>query len=234
MIGPCSVSDCGVGNCGNDIGGCRLEAFDGVDRTSVISIAPADSIETRVVRTLQRLQTLNPQGDWTFFIGPDGKPKWDRIVISGISHGASTAGLIAKVKPVERAVMLSGPLDTNQAWLTGSSLTLPVRQYGFTHSVDVQHPGHLGAFAALMPPARRSASSSPRARGATATGSSRPSTQATPTARVRRRRRAAARHARPTAAIASAASGTSCTACPDHFVRKSSRPGVESAGSHEP
>ena len=94
VIGPCYVSDYGVGNCGNDVGGCRLEAFDGVDRSNVIAIMPPDSIEVRVVRMLQRLQTLNAKGDWQYFI-VDGKPRWDRIIISGISHGASSAGVIA-------------------------------------------------------------------------------------------------------------------------------------------
>jgi hypothetical protein len=36
VVMPCYVSNYGVGNCGNDIGGCRLEAFEGVDHTSVI------------------------------------------------------------------------------------------------------------------------------------------------------------------------------------------------------
>lgn len=151
VIAPCYVSDYGVGNCGADIGGCRLEAFDGVDRTSVIAIAPPDSIQTRVVRMLQRLQTLNPKGDWQYFLA-GGQPRWDRIVISGISHGASSAGVIAKVRPVARAVMLSGPLDTNQAWLTMPGLTPASGQWGFTHKQDPQHPGHVAAFGALQLP----------------------------------------------------------------------------------
>lgn len=151
VIGPCYSSAYGVNNCGNDIGGCRLEAFDGIDRTTVIDIPPADAIETRVVRMLQHLQTLNPQGGWDYFI-VNGQPRWSAIVISGISHGASTAGLIAKVRPVARAVMLSGPLDTNQAWLTEPSLTPVDRLWGFTHVVDTQHSGHLTAFNVLMLP----------------------------------------------------------------------------------
>lgn len=152
VVGPCYVSDYGVGICGNDIGGCRLEAFDGIDHTSVIAIAPADSIEVRVVQMLKRLQTLNPKGDWQFFIDDTGKPRWNRIVISGISHGASTAGLIAKVRPVTRSVMLSGPLDTGQAWLTQTSLTPSDRLWAFTHSLDPQHAGHLAAFIDLQLP----------------------------------------------------------------------------------
>lgn len=151
VIGPCYSSNYGVGNCGNDIGGCRLEAFDGMDRTSVIAITRSDSLEERIVRMLTHLQSLNPQGGWEFFI-VDGHPRWDRIVISGISHGASTAALIARVRNVERAVMLSGPLDTNQNWLTSPTLTPVDRQWGFTHTGDGQHAGHLTAFNVLMLP----------------------------------------------------------------------------------
>ena len=31
VFAPCYLSDYGVGSCGDDIGGCRLEAFEGVD-----------------------------------------------------------------------------------------------------------------------------------------------------------------------------------------------------------
>lgn len=150
-VGPCYASDYGIGICGADIGGCRLEAFEGIDHNPAIAITPNESIEVRVVKMLQHLATLNPQGDWGFFV-VDGKPRWDRIIISGISHGASTAGLIAKVRPVVRSVMLSGPLDTNQAWLTWSSVTPADRIYGFTHTGDPQHPGHLAAFEDLVLP----------------------------------------------------------------------------------
>ncbi|MDP1921872.1 MAG: hypothetical protein Q8L14_36860 [Myxococcales bacterium] len=144
-IGPCYATDYGVGNCGNQIGECRLEAFDGVDRHPFISITRAESLERRIVRMLQRLQTLNPQGDWQYFL-VNGAPRWDRIVISGISHGASSAGVIAKVRSVHHAVMLSGPLDTNQAWLALPSLTPSAQLSAFTHTGDPQHPGHLDAF----------------------------------------------------------------------------------------
>ena len=151
VISPCYLSDYGVGNCGADIGGCRLEAFDGVDRTTVIDVRPAESITARIVRMLERLSTLNPQGDWRWFL-VNGEPRWDAIVISGISHGASTAGLIGLNRRVARVVMLSGPLDTNQAWLTGPSLTPRDAFWAFTHQRDPQHPGHLAAFTALQVP----------------------------------------------------------------------------------
>jgi hypothetical protein len=140
-----------VTNCGADIGGCRLEAFEGVDHHPFVTIAPPDAIETRVVRALQLLQRRHPGGDWQHFL--DGtRPRWREIIISGISHGASSAGLIGQVRAVDRAVMLSGPLDTGQAWLGRAGLTERGRYWGFTHRADPQHMGHLAAFETLTLP----------------------------------------------------------------------------------
>jgi hypothetical protein len=48
-------------------------------------------------------------------------------------------------RDVERVVMLSGPLDTDQAWLTGVPVTSIDRFWGCTHTGDEQHAGHLQA-----------------------------------------------------------------------------------------
>ena len=148
VLSPCYISDYGVGNCGADIEGCRLEAFDGMDHHAFVNIAPADSIETRVVKGLEYLQTKIPQGDWTYFL--DGAaPKWSKIIVSGISHGASTAGVIGLHRQTFKVVSLSGPLDSNQAWLSKTPLTPRERFWGFTHTADGQHAGHLASFAAM-------------------------------------------------------------------------------------
>lgn len=151
VVQPCYLSGYGVGNCDDDIGGCRLEAFEGVDHHDFIDVKPPDSIETRVVKALEYLQAEHPGGDWQYFI-VDGKPRWSQIIVSGISHGASTSGLIGTVREVDRAVMLSGPLDSNQAWLKVPPVTPIDRFYGFTHTDDDQHPGHLKSFGDMMLP----------------------------------------------------------------------------------
>jgi hypothetical protein len=148
VLGPCYSSDYGIGNCGKDIEGCRLEAFDGVDHHPFVAITPPDSIETRVAKGLVYLQSKNPEGDWTYYLDGD-KPRWSKIVISGISHGASTAGVIGLHRLTDRVVMLSGPLDTDQPWLKKTPITPLARFFGFTHTADPQHPGHLAAFASL-------------------------------------------------------------------------------------
>ncbi len=145
VMSPCYISDYGVGSCGDNIEGCRLEAFEGVDHHAVIDIQPADSIETRVVKGLEYLQGQIPQGDWTYFL--DGnKPKWSKIIISGISHGASSSAVIGLHRLVHGVVSLSGPLDSGQAWLKKTPITPKERFYAFTHTADSQHPGHLQSF----------------------------------------------------------------------------------------
>jgi hypothetical protein len=145
VMSPCYVSDYGVGNCGDDIEGCRLEAFEGVDHHPIIDIQPPDSIETRVVKGLEYLQTQIPQGDWTYFL-ESGKPKWSKIIISGISHGASSSAVIGLHRSVHGVVSLSGPLDSGQAWLKKPPLTPRDRFYAFSHTADPQHAGHLQSF----------------------------------------------------------------------------------------
>jgi len=145
VIMPCYRSEYGVGNCGDDIAGCRLEAFEGVDHHALIDVTPSNSIERRVVRGLEYLQQMHPGGDWQWFVEAD-LPRWDAAVISGISHGASSSGVIGQVRAVERVVMLSGPLDSGQAWLLDVGVTPIDRYFGFTHTGDDQHAGHLQSF----------------------------------------------------------------------------------------
>jgi hypothetical protein len=151
VLQPCYNSYYGVNVCGQDIGGCRLEAFEGVDHHAAIAITPPNAIEQRIVKALQYLQTTNPQGDWQHYLQADA-PRWPLIIISGISHGASSAGLIAMHRRTDRAVMLSGPLDSGQAWLAGAPITPRDRFWGFSHTADDQHSGHLAAFERLALP----------------------------------------------------------------------------------
>lgn len=145
VLSPCYLSGYGVAGCDDDIEGCRLEAFEGVDHHPFIEVGPPDSAEVRVARGLAHVQTQNPEGDWTYFLDGE-KPRWSRIVISGISHGASSSGVIGMHRLVHRVVSLSGPLDSGQAWLDQTPLTSIDRFFGFSHTGDDQHPGHLQAF----------------------------------------------------------------------------------------
>jgi hypothetical protein len=116
-----------------------------------LNIAPADSIERRLVKALAYLARMNPQGDWGYFLDGD-RPRWSSIIISGQSFGASSAPLIAKYRPVARSVSLSGPLDGGAAWLSTPSMTPIDRFYVFSHVNDGQHATHLRSMQTLGVP----------------------------------------------------------------------------------
>lgn len=147
-FGPCYLSNYGVDNCGDDIEGCRREALEGADHHPFVDIDRPDSIEERIVRGLQHLAMLNPEGDWSYFVDGD-EPRWSSIIATGHSHGASTSGVIGVHHEVFRVVMLAGPYDQGQSWLSSTPLTPVDRFFGLSHTGDSQHSGHLAAWASL-------------------------------------------------------------------------------------
>jgi len=134
VFSPCFRADYDIRRCGDQPDACRLEAFDGADRSNAIEIAPADGIERRVVMGLRYLQVTDPGGNWQRFLD-GGRPRWPAIVLSGRSHGASSAGLIAKHRGVARVVMLAGP-SLEQSWLGTPSVTPIERFFAFSHEDD--------------------------------------------------------------------------------------------------
>lgn len=59
------------------------------------------------------------------------------MIISGISHGASTAARFAIYQRVDRVVMFSGPRDNYETWQALPSATPPNRFFGFSHVLDL-------------------------------------------------------------------------------------------------
>jgi hypothetical protein len=147
VFSPCYRADYDLKLCGDDPGACRLEAFDGIDHSGAIDIKPPDSIERRVVMGLRYLQAKDPGGDWQVFLDGD-QPRWSAIIISGRSHGAGSAALIAKHREVARVVMLSGP-GFEPGWLTAPSITPIDRFFAFSHQADSQFQSHVQAWAAM-------------------------------------------------------------------------------------
>src|SRR2546421_666055 len=114
----------------------RLEAFEGRDHSPHIEVSRPNSAEERVLRMLIALGRAYPGEGWGAFV--DGAlPRWPDIVVSGHSHGASSAALIGKVRRVDRVVMLSGPFDNRAGaaapWTARPGLTPLDRVYALTH-----------------------------------------------------------------------------------------------------
>lgn len=115
----------------------RLEAATGEDLSNKVSIPKADSIMGRSVEFVKWLDRENPQGGWKQFLTDDGKDlRWEKVILSGISHGSTTAARMAKHVKVDRVVMFSGPRDQYEAWQGLPSATPGKRFFAFTHVLD--------------------------------------------------------------------------------------------------
>ena len=76
-------------------------------------MARPDSVDVRIAKALAYLQQQDSDGRWTQFLDRDGQVRWPDVVLTGHSHGASSAAVYAKVRRVDRVVSFAGPRDTN-------------------------------------------------------------------------------------------------------------------------
>ena len=124
-------------NDGNTLGKIRLEAATGEDHSPLVEIAQPDSIAGRAYQFVKWLATEHPQGRWEQFIKPGASTlDWDKVILTGISHGSTTAARFALHQKVDRVVMFSGPRDNTESWQSLPSATPLNRFFGFTHVLD--------------------------------------------------------------------------------------------------
>jgi len=114
----------------------RLERLDGVDRSPLVTVTPANGIQNRLVKVLQHLAAHYPDEGWGDFLD-GGAPRWERLVVAGHSQGGGMAAIIAKEHAVARVAMLSwkdtiSPLQP-APWLSAAKATPIDRWYGFSH-----------------------------------------------------------------------------------------------------
>lgn len=118
----------------------RLEIFDGIDRHSEISVDTNNCIERRTLKLLQFLSNEYPEENWEqFFSG--NEIIWEKIIVSGHSQGGGHAGIISKIKKVERVVMFAATdwiflLNRTADWVTWEGETSTNRYFGFIHQND--------------------------------------------------------------------------------------------------
>jgi len=125
------------GDDGKLLGKIRLEAATGEDFSPLVNIPKPDGMMERSVQLVKHLAKTNPHGRWDYFLTPDGKGlRWDRVIISGSSHGSTTAARFAKHVKVDRVVMFCGPRDQLETWQALPSATPSNRYFGFSHVLD--------------------------------------------------------------------------------------------------
>jgi hypothetical protein len=128
---------------GDLLGKIRLEAATGEDFSPLVSIPKPDGIKERAFQFVKWLAKENPSAHWEKFIAADGTGlRWENVILSGISHGSTTAARFAMHQKVDRVVMFSGPRDNTETWQGQPSATPANRFFGFTHVLDGGWTGH--------------------------------------------------------------------------------------------
>lgn len=120
-------------------GNMRLEVIDGIHRSELVDVTPANSIDNRLTKLLIYLDAQFPDEGWSRFLEDDA-PKWSQIAVSGQSQGAGQAAMIGKIRHVDRVIMFSGPPDGRvpgeaEAWISIGE-TPAVKYFGLFHNRD--------------------------------------------------------------------------------------------------
>jgi len=119
-------------------GNIRLEAATGEDHSDEVSIDQRDSIKGRAFAFVKHLAAKNPEGKWEQFLNQDGSDlDWEKVILSGASHGSTTAARLSKHTKVARVVAFCGPRDQHQSWQALPSATPANRIFGFSHIEDM-------------------------------------------------------------------------------------------------
>jgi hypothetical protein len=119
------------------LGNIRLEALTGVDASKVIDIPVPDSMKERAYQLVKALAKSNPQGHWDFFLTKDGKAlDWEKVIVSGASHGATSSARFGIAQKCARIVMFCGPRDQLDDWQALPSATPSNRFFGYSHVLD--------------------------------------------------------------------------------------------------
>lgn len=118
----------------------RLEVLDGIDRHPDVSVDATNCIKNRTLKFLQYLHTQYPTENWNQYFSADSL-YWHKIIVSGHSQGGGHAGIIGKVRQVDRVIMFAAmdwviSLDQNPAWVTWTGETSPQNYFGFIHQND--------------------------------------------------------------------------------------------------
>ncbi|HVZ71902.1 MAG TPA: hypothetical protein VHJ20_05945 [Polyangia bacterium] len=151
-FGECNAPNLGAGR--DAVGTCRLGEW--------------MMIKTQVTATLKSLAASNPEEDWGYFFtdATMNDVRWSDVAFTGVSHGATTAEIIARLGArVWRAVSCAGPRDNTcgtgagtapfdpahppydpncpdskiASWLDKPSLTPMSRYYALVGTTDVEY-----------------------------------------------------------------------------------------------
>ena len=123
------------------LGKIRLEAATGEDFSPLVAIEKPDGMQERVRQLILWLTSKDPSGKWNSYLDSNQEVRWDRVIMSGASHGATTSARFALHQRVDRVVMFCGPRDQYESWQALDSATPKERFFGFSHVLDTGWSG---------------------------------------------------------------------------------------------
>ena len=132
---------CGISSDTTCHGRARQEVIDGIDRHLAVNVTQPNSIENRLIKSLQYLNNEFPDENWDQYWSGDSSIIWESIVMSGHSQGGGHAAILGKLKSLERVVVFSSldwmnTLDRLPSWVTMDGATSANKYFVFTHDED--------------------------------------------------------------------------------------------------
>ena len=103
------------------VGDARMELWDGKDRVDWVTVAPGKSILEETIAALKAGATMDPGGDWTYYLQSDGTLRTTDVYVVGYSWGSQTWAMIASYVRFGRVITTSGPQAEgfpNAQWIT--------------------------------------------------------------------------------------------------------------------
>lgn len=84
----------------------RQETIDGVDRHPSVNVDVNNSILNRLTKMLLHMSKTYPAQNWGQYLS-SGQVNWSKVIVAGHSQGGSLAGVIGKMYPVKKVIMIS-------------------------------------------------------------------------------------------------------------------------------
>ncbi len=121
-------------------GNARLEVIDGTDRVNFLTVDSVNSIQNRLLKALQYLQTTYPSQGWGQYYSGNAV-LWSKLIVCGHSQGAGMAAMLAKTRVTDRCVMFTDmdwwvAGDRPYNWMSTTPQTRVDRWYLFAHERD--------------------------------------------------------------------------------------------------
>ncbi|GAB5418634.1 MAG: hypothetical protein Crog4KO_03910 [Crocinitomicaceae bacterium] len=100
----------------------RKEIIDGEDVSTEVQVDSVNSIQNRLIRLLQYMESNHPTQNWGQYFTGDSI-HWQQVMLSGHSQGGGHAAMMAIDRPVKRVIMFASPNDYSVNFSQAASWT---------------------------------------------------------------------------------------------------------------